>query len=201
MLYYKHYLNVQFLKRANCTERVGRKATGLSKSVKIAGLPEIPPTLPEQSSVVALKMIVGFCGLLLGGRWIVDNAVLLADRLNISQALVGLTVVAVGTSLPELATSVMAARRGDVEIAVGNVVGSNIFNIFFILGVSAVIRPLPVNPAAHLDLMVMLAASIVLFIFMFTGRVRVMDRWEGVLAVLMYGIYLVYLFSTVPVHR
>ena len=167
----------------------------------IEGLPVIPPALPERSSLVALKMTIGFCGLLLGGRWIVDNAVFLSDRLAVPQAVVGLTVVAVGTSLPELATSVVAARRGDVEIAVGNVVGSNIFNIFFILGVSAVIRPLPVNPGAHLDLMVMLAASIVLFIFMFTGRVRVMDRWEGVLAILMYGIYLVYLLSSVFMHR
>jgi cation:H+ antiporter len=101
----------------------------------------------------------------------------------------GLTVVAVGTSLPELATSVMAARRGDVEIAVGNVVGSNIFNVFFILGVSAVIRPLPFNPAAHVDVGVMMAASILLFIFMFTGRVRIMDRWEGGLALLIYALY------------
>jgi cation:H+ antiporter len=101
--------------------------------------------------------------------------------------------VAVGTSLPELATSVMAAKRGDMEIAVGNVVGSNIFNVFFILGVSAVIRPLPFNPAANVDMGVMMAASILLFIFMFTGRVRIMDRWEGVLALVIYFIYLGYL--------
>jgi cation:H+ antiporter len=91
----------------------------------------------------------------------------------------------------------MAARRGDVEIAVGNVVGSNIFNVFFILGASAVIRPLPFNPAANVDMGVLMASGILLFIFMFTGRVRIMDRWEGALALLIYALYVTYLL--VPV--
>ena len=166
----------------------------------VPGLPEVIPAPADKAARIALKMTVGFCGLLFGGRWIVDSAVIMGDYLAIPRAVMGLIVVALGTSLPELATSVMAARRGDVEIAVGNVVGSNIFNVFFILGITAVIRPLPFNPAANVDMGVMMAASIMLFIFMFTGRVRIMDRWEGVLALLTYALYVVYLlyplFST-----
>jgi cation:H+ antiporter len=110
-----------------------------SIAAPVDGLPEVGPAPPEKAALIAMKMTIGFCGLLFGGRWIVDSAVNLGDLLDIPRTVMGLTVVAVGTSLPELATSVMAARRGDVEIAVGNVVGSNIFNVFFILGVSAVI--------------------------------------------------------------
>jgi len=164
-----------------------------SIAAPVAGLPDVSSAPAEKAARIALKMIVGFCGLLFGGRWIVDSAVILGDLLAIPRAVMGLTVVAVGTSLPELATSVMAAKRGDVEIAVGNVVGSNIFNVFFILGVSAVIRPLPFDPAANVDMGVMMAASILLFIFMFTGRLRIMDRWEGVLALLIYALYITYL--------
>jgi cation:H+ antiporter len=164
-----------------------------SIAAPVAGLPDVRPAPADKALGIALKMTIGFCGLLFGGNWIVDSAVILGEILAIPEAVMGLTVVAVGTSLPELATSVMAARRGDVEIAVGNVVGSNIFNLFFILGVSAVIRPLPFNPAAHVDVGVMVAASILLFIFMFTGRVRIMDRWEGGLALLIYALYSGYL--------
>jgi cation:H+ antiporter len=164
-----------------------------SIAAPVAGLPEIGPTPAGKLSRIVLKMAIGLCGLLFGGRWVVDSAVILGDLLAVPRAVMGLTVVALGTSLPELATSVMAARRGDVEIALGNVVGSNIFNVFFILGVSAVIRPLPFNPAANVDMGALMAASILLFIFMFTGRVRIMGRWEGALALLIYALYVVYL--------
>ena len=164
-----------------------------SIAAPVSGLPTINPAPADSAVRMAMKLTIGFFGLLFGGRWIVDSAVILGDYLAIPRAVMGLTVVAVGTSLPELTTSVMAARRGDVEIAVGNVVGSNIFNVFFILGVSAVLRPLPFNPAANVDMGVMMAAGILLFVFMFTGRVRIMDRWEGALALLIYLLYIVYL--------
>lgn len=164
-----------------------------SIAAPVTGLPDVRPVSPDKTAPIALKMTIGFGGLVFGGRWIVDSVVILGDLLAVPQAVSGLTIVALGTSLPELAASVMAARRGDVEIAVGNVVGSNIFNVFFILGVSAVIRPLPFNPAANVDMGVMMAASISLFIFMFTGRVRIMDRWEGTWVLLIYLLYIAYL--------
>jgi cation:H+ antiporter len=103
-----------------------------------------------------------------------------------------LTIVAVGTSLPELATSVVAAHKGKPDIAVGNVVGSNIFNIFFILGVSAVIKPIPFNSRSNIDIGVVILASLLLFTFMFTGQKRSIDRWEGFVSLMLYGSYLVF---------
>jgi cation:H+ antiporter len=107
-----------------------------------------------------------------------------------SQVVVGLTIVAVGTSLPELATSAMAVRKGNVEIAVGNVVGSNIFNIFLVLGVSAAVKPLPFPAGGNLDIIMVVFASLLLFLFMFTGLRRKVDRWEGAVFVFMYAAYI-----------
>ena len=89
---------------------------------------------------------------MIGGKWVVDGAIVLATKLGMSESLVGLTIVAVGTSLPELATSAVAAYKKNVEIAVGNVVGSNIFNIFFVLGISATIKPLPFQTKNNIDI-------------------------------------------------
>ena len=158
-----------------------------------AGLPHSAPVLPGHSGTATIKMMIGFCGLLFGGRMTVDSAAVFAGTMGIPHTVVGLTGVAGGTSLPELVTSIMAVRRGEGEIAVGNVVGSNIFNIFIVLGLSAVIKPLPFEPKSHVDMGVMTAAGILLFIFMFTGKERVMDRWEGTLAILIYCLYIGFL--------
>ena len=139
-----------------------------------------------------LLVVLGLGGLCFGGDWIVEGAVDLALKLGISQSVVGLTIVAVGTSLPELATSAVAAHRGKPDIAVGNVVGSNIFNIFFVLGVSAVIKPIPFNSRSNIDIGVVILASLLLFTFMFTGQKRSIDRWEGVVSLMLYGAYLVF---------
>ena len=139
-------------------------------------------------------MIAGLAGLIIGGQWIVSGAVHLALKLGLSQSTVGLTVVAVGTSLPELATSAVAAYRKNVDIAVGNVVGSNIFNIFFVLGISSIIHPLPFNVTSNIDLGMVILASLLLFIFMFTGKKRSLDRWEGIVSVCIYVIYIIFIF-------
>lgn len=140
-------------------------------------------------------ILAGFIGLVAGGRLIVDNAVHLAGLWGVSESLIGLTIVAAGTSLPELATSAVAAYRKNTDIAVGNIVGSNIFNIFFILGTSAVIKPLPFAARDQVDVLVMIASSLLLFVCMFTGRRRLMDRWEGVLFTLLYAGYIVFLIK------
>ena len=110
-----------------------------------------------------------------------------------SESLVGLTLVAVGTSLPELATSAMAAYKKNIEIAVGNVVGSNIFNIFFVLGISATIKPLPFQTKSNADVAVVIASSLLLFLFMFTGKKRSLDRWEGIVFLFLYAGYITFL--------
>ena len=137
--------------------------------------------------------MLGLMGLGVGGEWIVKGAVHTALTLGLSESMVGLTVVAIGTSLPELATSAVAARKKNVEIAVGNVVGSNIFNIFFVLGISSVIKPLPFEAKNNVDIGVALIASVLLFLCMFTGKKRSLDRWEGSIFLVLYAAYLIFL--------
>ncbi len=140
-----------------------------------------------------LMIILGLAGLFVGAKFVVDGAVALASTLGVSQSLIALTIVAAGTSLPELATSVVAAYKKNSDIAVGNIVGSNIFNIFFILGISALIRPIPLQPKSNIDIGVAVFASLALFIVMFSGKKGVLDRWEGLLFVASYIGYLVFL--------
>ncbi len=150
----------------------------------------------ERSLSMSICMIIaGFFGLTLGGKWIVDSAVTIASNLGISQAVIGLTVVAIGTSLPELATSAIAAYRKNTDIAVGNIVGSNIFNVFWILGISAVINPLPFSPLLMRDVMVVIGATLLLFIFMFVGKKHVLERWQGALFVVAYFAYIIFIVA------
>ncbi|MDY0102982.1 MAG: calcium/sodium antiporter [Lentimicrobium sp.] len=139
---------------------------------------EAPPAkmgLPKS----ILFILLGLVGLFFGGKFIVDGAIDIARALGISEAVIGLTVVAAGTSMPELATSVVAAFKKNSDIAIGNVVGSNIFNIFLVLGLSATIRPIPFNVKSNVDLMFLLAISILMLIFVFVGKGRKISRLEG----------------------
>ena len=140
-----------------------------------------------------LFIFFGLIGLVVGGKWIVDGAVKVAEFFNVSQSLIGLTVIAVGTSLPELATSAIAAFKKQSDIAIGNVVGSNIFNIFWIIGISALIRPLPFNIKSNGDIAMTVFASLVLFFVMFIGKKRVIERWQGVFMFTAYIGYTVFL--------
>lgn len=139
-----------------------------------------------------LLITVGIIGLVGGGKLMVDGAVSIAESLGISEAIIGITIVSVGTSVPELATSLVAASKKNSDIAIGNVVGSNIFNIFFILGVSATISPLPFNADLNIDLLVCTFASVILFAFMFVGNKGKINRIEGIVMFLLYVLYIVY---------
>ncbi|MBU1863672.1 MAG: calcium/sodium antiporter [Candidatus Omnitrophica bacterium] len=138
-------------------------------------------------------IIVGLVGLSIGGTWIVNGAEDIARTFGVSDTFIGLTVVAIGTSLPELATSVVAVIKKQPAIALGNVVGSNIFNILFVLGISALIKPLPFQATNNIDVGVMVVAHILLFTAMFTGGRRMLDRWEGIVFVGLYIGYLSFL--------
>jgi len=140
-----------------------------------------------------MMILAGIGCLVLGGKWIVDGAVLIAESLGVSEALIGLTIVAIGTSLPELATSVVAAVKKNSDIAVGNIVGSNIFNIFWVLGVTSLIRPLPVSSAINADILVVLLATLLLFVFTLTGEKAKLTRRQGIIFVTLYVIYVIYL--------
>lgn len=149
------------------------------------------PEASIQKSV--LLIIAGVLALFLGGKWVVDGAVQIAQAFGLSESFIGLTVVAVGTSLPELFTSALAAYRRNIDIAVGNVVGSNIFNLLWILGVSALIRPLPFDVVSNSDIVMMVLASTLLILAMPIGRKNAIDRWNGVFFLLVYVGYIAYL--------
>lgn len=134
-------------------------------------------------------IIGGLAGLVAGGNLVVKYAVTLAHYAGISEKLIGLTIVAAGTSLPELATSAVAAFKKNPDIAVGNIVGSNIFNLLFIMGVTSMIRPPAYNIAFNTDQYVMIFATLVLFIMMFNPKRHRLDRWEGVLLIIFYILY------------
>jgi len=140
-----------------------------------------------------LFIVFGLTGLVVGGRLIVTSAVEIARLMEISERVIALTIVSIGTSLPELATSVVAVRKGNTDIAIGNVVGSNIFNIFLIFGISTVIAPSIISPSSQIDILVNILAGLLLFVFIFTGKGRKLERWEGILFLLMYVSYLVFL--------
>jgi len=145
---------------------------------------------PQISNFRAVAYILlGLSGLVLGGSWIVNAAVKIASQFGVSEYLIGLTVVAVGTSLPELATSAMAAYKRNTDIAIGNVVGSNIFNIFWVLGISAVIKPLPFQPTGNSEIAMTIVASILLFLVFFVGKKHVLEKWQGALFLLLYAGY------------
>lgn len=142
--------------------------------------------------MASIYVIVGLLGLVIGGDWIVKGAVLIAKFFGFSESFIGLTIVAVGTSLPELATSAVAAYKGNSDIAVGNVVGSNIFNIFFILGITSVIKPIPFDMENQVDLIASLGSSILLFFFMFIGKKHRLEKKQGIIFLILYVFFLIY---------
>lgn len=142
---------------------------------------------------VAAYVVLGLLGLIFGGRLVVSAAMDIAVGLGMSQKIIGLTIVAAGTSLPELATSVLAAFKKKSDIAVGNVIGSNIFNIFFILGLSAVVRPLPYDLVFNRDLFLLVGGTIFLFATMFLFGKKKLDRWEAAILLSGFVLYTVFL--------
>jgi len=148
-----------------------------------------PTSLSVGYIAVGLAMLLG------GGKLAVENAVSLAQYFGLSERLIGLTVLAAGTSLPELATSAVAAFKKNTDIAIGNVVGSNIFNICLILGTTGMINPMPYNMALNFDMTIVLMGSLLLMLFMFTLSQRKLDRLEAVVLLTGYIIYTVYLIS------
>ena len=136
-----------------------------------------------------LLIIAGLSGLLLGGKIMVDNAVNIAQLFGVDDKIIGLTIVSAGTSLPELAASITAARKNKADLAVGNIIGSNIFNIFLILGTSALISPIQYDSTFNIDTMILIVGTVFLFIAMFTGNKGKLDRWEAILLLLGFSAY------------
>ncbi len=128
-------------------------------------------------------------GLTIGGKMIVDNATIIAKAWGVSDAIIGITIVALGTSLPELATSVVAAVKKNTDLAIGNVIGSNIFNIFFILGFSTLIRPIPAYKTMLFDASMVTFSSLLLMIFLLDDKNHKLSRWESASMLVIYAAY------------
>ena len=169
------------------------------KELKSEGVKELKSEGVKELTIQrAIGLIIGgLVGLVVGGELIVKSAVDLATRMGVSEAIIGLTIVALGTSLPELATSVIAAAKHNSDIAIGNVFGSNIFNVFFVLGTSAAIHPLPAYEGIELDACMAAMGSIIVWLAVKTNKERKVQRWAGALLLIVYGGYLAYRLWTV----
>ncbi len=166
------------------------------------GLAKVKGQVEEQPerfrwSTSVLFIIGGIICLVLGGQLMVDNGVILARMAGLSELLIGLTIVAVGTSLPELATTIIAAYRGHDELAIGNVVGSNIFNILWILGITPVVHSIEIHSAINFDLVITVGVTCLLFAYMFIGKKEgkyTLTRWQGASFLILYVIFNIYVF-------
>lgn len=153
---------------------------------------EVPATMSMGKSIVYI--LIGIVGLYFGGEWVVNNASEMALEFGFSETFIGLTIVAIGTSLPELVTSIVAAKKDNMDIAVGNVVGSNIFNLLWILGLSSLIKPLPFTGADNYDILVIIFSSSLIILAVAVNKKNFLNKLTGVLFLLLYALYIVYLF-------
>lgn len=151
---------------------------------------------PQRSRSLWLIVVMiagGLAGLIFGGELFLDSASAIARALGLSESVIAITLVAGGTSLPELASSVVSLLKGKSEMALGNVIGSNIANILLILGLSATIHPLTLGGITRIDLLTVLLSSVLLFVTAFTFRRKAVDRWEGAIFLVIYALYIGYL--------
>ncbi len=152
-------------------------------------------TMPMWKSITLI--IVGLGGLMLGGHFIVESAVKIAESFNVPKEVIGVTIVALGTSLPELATSAVAAFKKNTDLAIGNVIGSNIFNVFMVLGISATISPLKEYCNMMVDSIFAIIASSLVLLFVISNKKRQITRWHGLILLIIYIIYVTWLISNI----
>lgn len=167
--------------------------TTQGQTAQEAAADEASAKQPMKGWLAVLWMVVGLAALIGGSNLFVGGATEVARALNVSDAVIGLTIVAGGTSLPELATSVVAAKKGNSGIAIGNVLGSNVLNILFILGLTGMISPMHIEGITNVDLYMMLVSTIMIWFFSFTKYT--IERWEGAVLVLTFGGYMWYLLA------
>ncbi len=146
--------------------------------------------------LIWVYLFVGLFGLVFGGKLVVNSAIYIAEVFGVSEKIIGLTIVAAGTSLPELATSVVAVIKKNNDIAVGNIIGSNIFNILFILPISALIKPVLYKIEFNTELYLLAGGTLFLFVAMFTGKKKKLDKWEAGVLLSVFIIYTVILTTT-----
>lgn len=167
----------------------GRTAVQATPETAAAGKPKRGKAM----WLIVVMIAGGLAGLVFGGELFLRSATAIARALGVSESVIAITLVAGGTSLPELASSVVSLIKGKADMALGNVIGSNIANILLILGLSATINPLTLGGITRIDLLVVLLSSVLLFVSAFTFRRKAVDRWEGFLFLVIYALYIGYL--------
>jgi len=150
-------------------------------------------TLEEKGYVMWLKILIGLVALFFGGKWVVDGAVFIATKFGMSQFFISATIIAVGSSLPELVTSLVAAYKKEPDLSVGNIIGSNIFNILWVLGITCLIRPIPIPLDINVDFIFLMLITVYLFLFMFVGKKYKLERWQGIFFTILYVFYVIYI--------
>lgn len=168
---------------------MAKRGTKQEDGEEIQQDPEEPSSIDMYKSI--LFIVLGIIGLKYGGDFVVDNAVVIAQAIGISEKLISLTIVAISTSLPELITSVTATIKGETDLAIGNIVGSQTFNILLILGVSSLLTPIGYAPSYNKDMVLLLAGSIVFALFPFIGEKNKMTRENGILFTIVYVVYMI----------
>jgi len=165
----------------------------LAKNGKADILDEVPSA--EITTTKSVFMVVfGMVGLFFGGQWVVDGAIVAANHFGLSEAFIGLTVVAIGTSLPELVTSAVAAYKKNTDIAMANVIGSNIFNLLWVLGISAIIKPVEFDTKLNVDIFILVGASCLILFSLITGKVKnQMGKPTGIFFLILYVAYISFL--------
>jgi len=142
---------------------------------------------------IGIMLILGFVGIYFGGRWVVNGAVFIAGEFGLSEYLISATIIAIGTSLPELVVCVSAALKKNMDIAVGNIVGSNIFNILWVFGIIPLINPIKIPEFVGFDIGIMFFATLLLFVFMFMWSKHKLQKKEGIIFISLYVLYIAYL--------
>jgi len=142
-----------------------------------------------------IYIILGMIGLFIGGELVVHNAVIIVEKLEVTDKFIALTIVALGTSLPELVTSVLAVIKKHNDLAIGNVVGSNIFNLLLVLGLSSVIHPINYEPVLNIDFFLLILITIILFFTFIVGKRRTLARNEAIFFLILYAGYLIFIFN------
>ena len=156
---------------------------------------EIDEILYDSNKRIVLKLFFGLLGIYFAGQWVVDGAVFIASQLGVGEFLISATIIALGTSLPELAVCVSAVLKKETDLAVGNIIGSNIFNILLVMGIMPLVRPVFVPSFVLFDIALMFFATLLLFIFMFTGSKKELKRNEGIIFIVLYILYIWYLIG------
>lgn len=168
--------------------------------VYVASREKPDEVVEEKGKIMTMRrsviyILIGVVALYFGGVWVVDSAIEVATTFGLSKAFIGLTIIAIGTSLPELVTSAVAAFRKDTDIAVGNVVGSNIFNLLWILGLSALLKPIEYQEVSNSDIYMIIGSSTALILAIVVGKRAIISRWEGFIFLVLYAMYLYYLLA------